>query len=112
MGELTMTILNIFPPPPPPPVPPTSSFRCECISRSRLTESVTNPATLYDACHMSYTPVSININKLRTQDFAIFASNRLSAFLKHSNLVEIKGNYSTESQREEREIFIVYKWVN
>ena len=24
-------------------------FRCECISRSRLTQSVTNPATLYDA---------------------------------------------------------------
>ena len=35
-------------------------------------------------------------------DFAIFASNRLSAFLKHSNVVEMKGNDSTESPREER----------
>ena len=34
--------------------------------------------------------VSININKVRTKDFAIFASNRLSAFLKHSNVVERK----------------------
>ena len=38
-------------PPPPPPPTPTSPFRCECISRSRLTQSVSHPATLFDACH-------------------------------------------------------------
>ena len=68
--------------PPPPSLPsPTSPFRCECISRYRLTQSVSHPATLFDACH---TP--ININKLRTKYFAILASNRPSALLKHSNV--------------------------
>ena len=56
---------------------------------------------MFVICHTPQLVISINI-KLRTQDFAIFASNRLSAFLQHSNVVE--------SHREEREIFIVYKW--
>ena len=70
-------------PAPPAPPSPTSPFRCECISRSRLTQSVSQSPCNIVWC-LSYTPVSIN--KLRTKYFAIFASNRPSAFLKHSKI--------------------------
>ena len=84
-----------------------SSLSHLTIPRSRLTQSVSHPATLFDACHT----LQLVSKKLRTKYFAIFASNRPSAFLKHSK-IWLKENDSPESQREEREIFIIYKLVN
>ena len=78
---------QLHPPPPPPPPPPAPPTFYLLDANASLDLVLLSQSLTLQHCMML---VSININKVRTKDFAIFASNRLSAFLKHSNIVERK----------------------